>query len=84
MFTQSLIKELTEELRTAVIYVDNLGAIFLSKNIQVSARTKHLDVTHHFTTNHIKTGRLDIIFKRSENNTTDIMTKKLPGDLHQM
>jgi hypothetical protein len=31
MFTQSLIKELTEEWRPAVIYVDILGALFLSK-----------------------------------------------------
>jgi DNA-binding transcriptional regulator YdaS (Cro superfamily) len=51
MFIQSLIKELTEELRPAVIYVRNLRAIFLSKNQQLSARTKHIDVRRHFTGN---------------------------------
>jgi hypothetical protein len=83
MFTQSLIKELTEERRPAVVYVDNLGATFVSKNQQVSARTKHIDIRHHFTKNLIKTGRLDIRFKRSENNSADIMTKNLPRYLHQ-
>jgi hypothetical protein len=82
MFSQSLIKELTKERRPAVVYVDNLGAIFLSKNQQVSARTKHIDVRHHFTRNLIKTGRLEIRFKRLENNSADIMTNNLPRDLH--
>jgi hypothetical protein len=74
MFTQSLIKELTEELRPAVIYVDNQ---------QVSARTKDIDVRHHFTRNCVAVGRLNIRFKRSEDNTADIMTQHLPRDLNQ-
>jgi hypothetical protein len=83
ILTLSLIKKLTGELRPALVYVDNLGAIFLLKNQQVSARTKHIDVRHHFTRNLIKTGRLERGFKRSENNSANIMTKNLPGDLHQ-
>jgi hypothetical protein len=49
MFTRNLITEITGETQPpAIIYEDNLGAIFLSKNSQVSARTKHIDVRHHF------------------------------------
>jgi hypothetical protein len=48
IFTQSLIQEITGELKTAIIYEDNLGAIYLVKNRQVSGRTKHIDVRHHY------------------------------------
>jgi hypothetical protein len=44
MFTQSLINKLTGERLPAIIYEENLGAIYLVKNQQVSARTKHIDV----------------------------------------
>jgi hypothetical protein len=48
MFTQSLFKELIGKKTTSIIYEDNLGAIYLVKNMQVSARTKHIDIRHHF------------------------------------
>jgi hypothetical protein len=48
IFTQSLLKELTIIRQTAIIYEDNLGAIFLTKNQQVSQRTKHIDIRQPF------------------------------------
>ena len=66
----------------AIIYGDNLGSIFLSKNTQVSARTKHIDIKHHYIRELREKGRLDIRFERSEDNTSDIMTKNLNRELH--
>ena len=49
MFTTNLIEEITGTNTTpGIIYEDNLGAMFLAKNAQVSARTKQIDVRHHF------------------------------------
>jgi C4-type Zn-finger protein len=48
MFTQSLLRELIGKKTTSIIYEDNLGAIYLVKNMKVSARTKHIDIRHHF------------------------------------
>ena len=48
VFTQSLLWEILGEVTMAIIYEDNLGAIYLTKNQQVSARTKHIDIRHHF------------------------------------
>jgi hypothetical protein len=48
VFTQNLVEELTGQRKPAIIYEDNLGTIFLVKNQQVSVRTKHIDIRHHF------------------------------------
>jgi protein associated with RNAse G/E len=48
IFTQNWFKELTMIKQNAIIYEDNLGAIFLTKNQQVSQRTKDIDIRQHF------------------------------------
>jgi hypothetical protein len=83
MFTQNLIEELTGKRETAIIYEDNLGAIYLVKNQQVSARTKHIDVRHHYLRDLQDEKRLEVRFKRSEDNSADIMTKNTPKELHE-
>jgi transposase InsO family protein len=82
IFTQNLIKELLNLSLTAIIYEDNLGAIYLTKNQQVSSRTKHIDVRHHFLRDLWQDKRIDIRFVRSENNSSDIMTKNTPASIH--
>jgi hypothetical protein len=57
--------ELTGERKPAIIYEDNLGEIFLVKNQQVSARTKHIDIRHHFMREVQAKKDLDVRFKRS-------------------
>jgi hypothetical protein len=79
-----LIEEITGEMNgPAIIFEDNLGAIFLAKNAQVSARTKHIDVRHHFIRDLIKEKQLTIKFVKSEDNPADIMTKNTNRDLFQ-
>jgi hypothetical protein len=76
VFTQNLIEELTGKRKPAIIYEDNLGTIFLVKNQQVSSRTKHIDIRHHHYMRDLQDNKaLDVRFKRSENNSADIMTK---------
>ena len=82
MFTQSLIGEITRVRLPAIIYEDNLGAIYLVKNQQVSSRTKHIDIRHHYLRD-LQGSKLDIRFVRSENNSSDIMTKNTPNELFQ-
>ena len=49
--------------------------MFLSKNSQVSARTKHIDIRHHYIRDLIREKKLEVKFIRSEENPADIMTK---------
>jgi hypothetical protein len=82
VFTQNLVQELTEEKKPAIIYEDNLGTIFLVKNQQVSSRAKHIDIRHHFMRDLQEKKDLDVRFKRSENNSANIMTKYATRDIH--
>ena len=83
MFTKNLVMELTGEDNRAIIYEDNLGAIYLAKNHQVSGRTKHIDIRHHWLRDLQASKKIDIRYVRSENNSADIMTKNTAKDLYQ-
>ena len=47
-FTCMLIVELTEEEKVSLIYVDDVGSLLLADKPQVSQRTKHISIQHHF------------------------------------
>ena len=80
-FLHMLLGELNLVDLPGVIGEDNQGAIFLANNKQVSQRTKHIDLKHHFIrefiekTDGIKHGT---IFKiDTKENTADIGTKNV-------
>jgi hypothetical protein len=64
VFTRNLVEELTGQKKPAIIYEDNLGINFLVKNQQVSSRTKHIDIKHHFMRDLQDRKELDIRFKK--------------------
>jgi hypothetical protein len=75
--------ELTGVRKPAIIYEDNLGAIFLVKNQQVSSRAKHIDIRNHFMRDLQDKKDLDVRFKRSDENSADIMTKNTTKEIHE-
>jgi hypothetical protein len=77
VFTQNLLMELTGEIKAATIYKDNLGEIFLVKNQQISTRTKHIDIRHHFMRELQANKYLIVRFKRSEKVIHEKHTKKI-------
>ena len=66
-----------------VIRVDNIGAIFMSGNIAISERTKHVDVRYNFVREFIEDGFVKIIFVKTDENVADMFTKNLPRELHE-
>ena len=66
-----------------VVCVDNLGAVFMSINVSVSQRTKHVDIRYRFVQQFVFEGFIKVVFVRTEDNDADIFTKNLGGDLHQ-
>ena len=66
-----------------IVRVDNNGAIFMSENLAVSQRTKHVDIRYKFVNEFVEDGFLRIIFVRSEDNDADMFTKNLKGELHE-
>ena len=86
-FAQMLLGELRLRELPGVLFEDNSGSIFLAQNKQVSKRTKHMDLKHHFIREFtecqdgIQQGK---IFKiESEFNTADIGTKNVEEKMHE-
>jgi len=65
------------------LYVDNAGAVALSKEASTNNRTKHIDIRFHFCRNHIESGTFSTEWLSSSKNTADILTKALPRPLFQ-
>ena len=65
------------------VFVDNVGAIYLSRNATSSNRTKHIDAKTHFVRDYQEDGKILVKFVRSEDNDSDIMTKNVTTTLYQ-
>ena len=63
-----------------IVRVDNLGAIFMSDNISVSQRIKHVDVRFRFVQQYVMEGFIKVIFVKTDENDADLFTKNLSGD----
>ena len=83
IFQSQILDELIgdQHIKPSVIFEDNLGAIYLTKNSQISQRTKHIDVRHHFVRSMIEKKVLDVKFVKSRLNASDIMTKNVVEEL---
>ena len=66
-----------------IVRVNNNGAIFMSENVVVSQRTKHVDVRYKFVNEFVEDGFLKIRFMRSEDNDADIFTQNLKSELYE-
>lgn len=64
------------------VNVDNIGAIYLTKNATTGSRTKHVDTRYHFVRDYVEDGIVKVEFVRSEQNTADIFTKNLNHELY--
>jgi uncharacterized protein (UPF0332 family) len=66
-----------------IVPVDNVRAIFMSKNVSTSSRTKHVDTRYHFMREFVEEGFVKIIFVRSDNNVYDPFTKNTPSSIYE-
>ena len=65
------------QLNDITILCDDKGAIDLSKNPVQHARTKHIEIRHHFLRDNVQKGNISIEKVSSEDNIADILTKPL-------
>ena len=61
------------------VYVDNVGAIWLSNNRTTSERTKHVHIRTAFVKEYQEEEKTLIKFMKSEENDADIKTKNTPN-----
>ena len=63
--------------QATVIYCDNQGAIALAKNPQFHARTKHIDIQHHFVREKVNEGAVQLKYVETNDQVADGLTKAL-------
>ena len=59
------------------VWIDNVGAIFMSENQTTSPRTRHMDCRWWFVSDLREQGLIKIQFVRTEDNVSDIGTKNV-------
>ena len=75
-FIVQLLQTMNIEVKLPItVYVDNVGAIWLSNNRTTSDRTKHIDIRTSFVKEYQEDGKIIIKFVKSEENEADIFTK---------
>ena len=65
------------------VYVDNVGAIWLSNNRTTSDRTKNIDIRTSFVKEYQEDGKIIIKFVKSEDNEADIFVKRTTNVIFQ-
>jgi len=84
MYLQKIVSELgLNDLGDIVISSDNQGALSLVRNPVFHARSKHIDVRHHFIRDLFENGDMRTEHVSTDNMMADILTKSLPGPEHQ-
>ena len=65
------------------VKVDNIGALFMSKNTSTSGWTKHVDVQYRYVNEMVMDGFLKIKFVKTEENVVDIFTKNVSNKTYK-
>lgn len=61
-----------------VVYGDNECAIHISRAVENTKRTKHIDVRYHFIRNYIEKGVIQVKYINMKEQKADLLTKFLP------
>ena len=68
---------------TSTIFSDNQAAVSIAHHPEHHARTKHINIAHHFLRDLVQNRTLDLVYINTEYNLADIFTKSLPKAVHQ-
>jgi hypothetical protein len=83
VWMQRLFMELRFDAADSItINVDNQSCISLAKNPSFHARTKHIDIRHHFVREKVESGVVDLVFCPTKEMVADVLTKALPKEQH--
>jgi hypothetical protein len=68
---------------TSTIFSDNQAAVSIAHHPEHHARTKHIDIAHHFLHDLVQNGTLNLVYINTLVNLADLFTKSLPKPVHQ-
>ena len=83
IFVVQLIKTMGIQVQIPVtVRVDNVGAVFMAKNITTTGCNKHVYIRTKYVNDYVEYGMVKIIFVKTEDNLADCLTKNLGSSLH--
>ena len=59
------------------LWCDNESAIKIAENPVQHNKTKHIEIHHHYITDHVAKGNIELLHVNTENQLADIFTKPL-------
>ena len=66
-----------------MVKVDNVGAIFMASNITTLCHAKHMNTRYKYANEYVEDGVVKIIFVKSPENDSNILTNNLSAYLHE-
>jgi len=81
LWLRTLVRELSGGSTAVPMLCDNQGAIKLMHNPAGTARSKHIDVAHHFVRDRVTGGQLTVEYIPTAKMVADVLTKPLPSAL---
>jgi hypothetical protein len=83
IYLQRLLQELgADEMIGSVVFCDNKGSLRLAENPTFHARSKHIDIRHHFVRDVLRTKRVTLEHVPTDHQVADFLTKGLPKMKH--
>jgi hypothetical protein len=83
IYLQRLLQELgADEMIGSVVFCDNKGSLRLAENHTFHARSKHIDIRHHFARDVLRTKKVTLEHVPTDHQVTDFLTKGLPKMKH--
>ena len=79
---KSMLLDFDIKLAATTLFCDNQSAIALASNPSHHRSTKHIDIRYHFIRDAIQNGVVKLQYVKTENQSADILTKGLPGPIH--
>lgn len=83
VYLRRLLLELGEEVDVIKLSNDNVGAQKLASNAIYHARTKHIDIRHHFVREIVESKQIELHHIASEKMPADVLTKALTKFKHE-
>lgn len=81
----TFLKELKIDHTKPKLFVDNMGAIHMTKNNEVRRKSKHIDLKYHYVRLKYLEGLFDIVYVNTADQKADFLTKPLCGpQLHKL
>lgn len=83
MWLKQLEDEIFSQNKPINIFCDNQSAISLAQNNGYSARSKHIDIRHHYVRQKVNEKKCILHHVSTEENAADMFTKPLPKQKFQ-